>query len=71
MVVRVLGHLRLLVTHAAQGAGGAGVLLAAALSLHCTNTHNIMMALVILNNPNLKMLICHMASRPENKSSCP
>lgn len=34
MVVGVLGHLGLLVGQAAQGAGGAGVLLAAALGLH-------------------------------------
>lgn len=35
VVVGVLGHLGLLVSLAAQGAGGAGVLLAAALGLHC------------------------------------
>lgn len=35
VVVGVLGHLGLLVGQAAQGAGGAGVLLAAALGLHC------------------------------------
>lgn len=34
VVVSVLGHLRLFIGHAAQGAGGAGVLLAATLSLH-------------------------------------
>lgn len=34
MVVGVLGHLGLLVSQAAQGAGGAGVLLAAALGLN-------------------------------------
>lgn len=34
VVVGVLGHLGLLVSKAAQGAGGAGVLLAAALGLH-------------------------------------
>lgn len=35
VVVDVLRHLGLLVGQAAQGAGGAGVLLAAALRLHC------------------------------------
>lgn len=34
VVFGVLGQLRLLVSQAAQGAGGAGVLLAAALGLH-------------------------------------
>lgn len=37
VVVGVLGHLRLLVAQAAQSAGGAGVLLAATLSLYCTD----------------------------------
>lgn len=37
VVVGVLGHLRLFIGHAAQGAGGAGVLLAATLGLHCQN----------------------------------
>lgn len=35
VVVTVLGHLGLLVSQTAQGAGGAGVLFAAALGLHC------------------------------------
>lgn len=35
VVVSILGHLGLLISHATQSTGGAGVLLAAALSLHC------------------------------------
>lgn len=38
VVVSILGHLRLLISHAAQSAGGAGVLLAATLSLYCQNS---------------------------------
>lgn len=38
VVVGILGHLRLFISHAAQGAGGAGVLLAATLSLHCQDS---------------------------------
>lgn len=38
VVVSFLGNLRLLISHAAQRAGGAGVLLAAALSLHCRSS---------------------------------
>ena len=37
-MVGVLGHLGLLVSHAAQGAGGARVLLAATLGLHCQDS---------------------------------
>lgn len=38
VVVSILGHLRLLISHAAQSTGGAGVLLAATLSLYCQNS---------------------------------
>lgn len=40
VVVGVLGHLRLFISLAAQGAGGAGVLLAATLSLNCQKHYN-------------------------------
>lgn len=67
VVVGVLGHLRLLISQTAQGAGGAGVLLAAALGLHCQENKKYIHD--ITGFPFLKYLFVHNGSwtRQQNR----
>lgn len=60
VVVGVLGHLGLLISQTAQGAGGAGVLFAAALGLHCQENEKYSHDITgfILNVSVFKIFVC-------------